>query len=225
MSFSYQNLSVVRRRCRRCYTYRWRKLFTFSSSSTEPLGQFQPNLAKSILGWWRNEEPRPFSRGNNYKIAKIHWRNLIFFSGIAGTISTKLSTMHPWVKGIQEHSNEGPSPFPRVDNYEIAKIYRRYIKKISFSRTTDPISTKLGTKHPWVKESHVCSNEDLRAFPRGNKFEVVKLYWRNFKIFSRTTWSILANFGTKHPWVKGIQVYSNEETFYSHKVDNGIFFS
>ena len=28
------------------------KLFTFSSSSPEPLGQFQPNLAQSILGWW-----------------------------------------------------------------------------------------------------------------------------------------------------------------------------
>ena len=47
VSFSNQNLSVVRRRhCRR----RWRKLFTFLSSSPEPLGQFQPNLAQSILG-------------------------------------------------------------------------------------------------------------------------------------------------------------------------------
>ena len=47
LSFSDQNLSVVRRRrcCRRC-----RKLFTFSSSSPEPLGQFQPNLAQGILG-------------------------------------------------------------------------------------------------------------------------------------------------------------------------------
>ena len=42
VSFSDQNLSVVRR-CRR-------KLFTFSSSP-EPLGQFQPNLAQNILGW------------------------------------------------------------------------------------------------------------------------------------------------------------------------------
>mgnify|MGYP003688910747 CR=1 FL=1 len=51
VSFSYQNLSVVRyrfrRRCRRCCC---RKLFTFSSFSPEPLGQFQPNLAQSILG-------------------------------------------------------------------------------------------------------------------------------------------------------------------------------
>ena len=49
VSFSDQNLSVVRHcRCCRC---RCRKLFTFSSSSPEPLGQFQPNLAQSILGW------------------------------------------------------------------------------------------------------------------------------------------------------------------------------
>ena len=40
VSFSDQNLSVVRRRCC-CRCRRYRKLFTFSSSSPEPLGQFQ----------------------------------------------------------------------------------------------------------------------------------------------------------------------------------------
>ena len=46
MSCSDQNLSVVRRRHRCC-----RKLFTFSSSATDRLEQFQPNLAQSILEW------------------------------------------------------------------------------------------------------------------------------------------------------------------------------
>ena len=41
VNFSDQNLSVFRRR--------YRKFFTFSSSP-EPLGQFQSNLAQSILG-------------------------------------------------------------------------------------------------------------------------------------------------------------------------------
>ena len=41
VNFSDQNLPIVRR-CR--------KLFTFLSSSPEALGQFQPNLAQSILG-------------------------------------------------------------------------------------------------------------------------------------------------------------------------------
>ena len=54
------------------------KLFTFSSSSSEPLGQFQPNLAQASLGEgdsslfkWR---ALPFQRGDNYEIAKIPWR-------------------------------------------------------------------------------------------------------------------------------------------------------
>ena len=70
VSFSDQNLSVD---C--CCGHR--KLFTFSSSSQEPLGQFQPNLAQIIL-WVKgiqlcsNEGSCPFPRGNNYKIAKIH---------------------------------------------------------------------------------------------------------------------------------------------------------
>ena len=46
VSFSYQNLSIIRRRWRR---WRCHKFFTFSFSSPEPLGQFQPNLAQSIL--------------------------------------------------------------------------------------------------------------------------------------------------------------------------------
>ena len=44
VSFSDHNLSVVLRRCRR------RKLFTFSSSSPEPLDQFQRNFVQSIFG-------------------------------------------------------------------------------------------------------------------------------------------------------------------------------
>ena len=55
LSFSDQNFSVVRRRCRccrcsccRCRRRRCRKLF--NNTSPEPLGQFQTNLAKRILG-------------------------------------------------------------------------------------------------------------------------------------------------------------------------------
>ena len=72
VSFSDQNLSVVRRRCCRC-----RKLFTFSSSSQEPLGQFQPNLAQSILGWRefkfvQMKGPALFQGEIITQIAKIH---------------------------------------------------------------------------------------------------------------------------------------------------------
>ena len=61
-------------------------------------------------------------------------------------ISTRLGTKHPWVKGIQFYSGEGPSPISKGDNSDIVKIHRRLLK--FFSRTTGPKSTKLATKHP-----------------------------------------------------------------------------
>ena len=83
----------------------------------------------------------------------------IFFLRTTGPISIKLGTKHPWVQGIKVCSNEGPCPFPRGDNYEIVKIHWRNLK-IVFSRTTGPISTRIGTMHTWVKSIPVCSNED-----------------------------------------------------------------
>ena len=69
----------------------------------------------------------------------------IIFSRTTGPISSKHSTKHSWVMGIQVCSNEGPRPFPRGDNYELAKIHWRNFK-IFISRTTGPISTKLRKK-------------------------------------------------------------------------------
>ena len=77
--------------------------------------------------------------------------------------------------GIQICSNEGPCTFPRADNYQIAKIHERTLKIFSL-RTTGPISTKLGTKHPWVKGTQVCSNEGPGPIPRGNNKEIAKIH-------------------------------------------------
>ena len=132
-----------------CYGY---ELFTFPSSSNEPLRLFQPNLVQSFLGWREfkfcsQEGPWFFPRGDNNKRVKTYWQILkIFFSRTTLPISTKLGTKYSWVKGIQVYSNEGPRPFPRGDNYEIVKIHWRNLK-IFFSRTTEPISTKLGTNY------------------------------------------------------------------------------
>ena len=75
--------------------------------SPEPLHQFQPNLAQSIwvkgIQVFRNEEPRPFPRGNDIENLKI------FLSRTTGSFSTKIGTMHPLVKGIQVCSNEAPT--------------------------------------------------------------------------------------------------------------------
>ena len=98
-------------------------------------------------------------------------------------ISTKLGTKHPLVKGIRICLNEGTRPFPRGDNCEIVRMHCWNLK-IFFSRTTQVISTKLGTKHPWVKGIQVCSNEGPRPSPRGDTYEIVKIHGRNLKIIS-----------------------------------------
>ena len=70
------------------------------------------------------EGPRPLPRGDNKEITKIHWWTLkIVFSRITGPILSKLCTKHSWVMGIQICSYEGPRPFPRGYNKEIAKIH------------------------------------------------------------------------------------------------------
>ena len=86
--------------------------------------------------------------------------------------------MYPWIKGIQISSNEEPHPFQRADNYEIAKIHWRN-KKIVFSRTTEPISNKLGTKHSWMKGVQVCSNEEpINSHKVNNVFVIPSLNQR-----------------------------------------------
>ena len=50
------------------------------------------------------------------------------------------------------------------------------------------------------------------VFQKGDNYKITKIHWQNLKIFfSRTTEPILTNLGTKHPWVRGIQVSSNEK--------------
>ena len=91
-------------------------------------------------------------------------------------------------------------PFPRGDNYKRVLIHWRIIK-IFFSRSTEPISTKLGTNHHWVTEIQVF----LKKGPRPYNYEKAIIHWRNSNIFfSRTTGPISTKHGTMHPWVKGI---------------------
>ena len=86
-----------------------------------------------------------------------------FFSRTAGPNSTKLGTHHPWVKGLQVCSNEGPGPLQRGDNHENAKIGWSHLK-IFFSRTTGPGKLKFIWKLPDIVEIQVCSNHDPRGY-------------------------------------------------------------
>ena len=146
----------------------WWNLKIFFSRTTGPI---QLNFAQSCTKhpWmvgissflkWR---ATPFSKGRymllrNSKNTFNWWILKIFFSRNSPLISLLLGQKHPWVVLIQVCSNEGPRPFPKGDNYKIVKILWQNLDKFP-SRITGPISTKLRTKHPWVKGIQVCSNK------------------------------------------------------------------
>jgi hypothetical protein len=79
------------------------------------------------------------------------------------------------VKGIQVRSNEGPGPLQRGDNHKKVKIGWGHLK-IFFSRSTEPILTKLGKNHPWIKEIQVSSNEGDSPSPRRDDSKRVKIH-------------------------------------------------
>ena len=54
----------------------------------------------------------------------------------------------------------------------------------NFQKIIFQISTKLGTKHPWVKGIQVCSVERFRPFPRGNDHELMKIHGQIWKSYS-----------------------------------------
>ena len=63
----------------------------FSSSSPEPLGQFNQTWHKAFLGVWKVPlGPRLLSRGDNNEMVEIHWRNLKIFSKADAPIQLNL---------------------------------------------------------------------------------------------------------------------------------------
>ena len=88
----------------------------------------------------------------------------------------------------------------------IVKISYQHLE-IFFPRTTGPISTKLGTKHPWAKGVQVYTNEVPHLFRRGNNRENTLLTFKF--ILPRSRDLILTSLGTKHPLVLEIQVCPN----------------
>ena len=99
----------------------WQLLKIFSSRTTGPILTKLGTKYPWVKGFQvcLNEGPHPSPRGDNNEIAKIHWQNSkIFYSRTTWTFSTKLVTMHPWVKGIQVCLNKRPNPLPRGDYYK-----------------------------------------------------------------------------------------------------------
>jgi hypothetical protein len=61
------------------------------------------------------------------------------------------------------------------------------LKKLFFSRTSRPISIKLGRNRPWVKGILNCSNKGPGPLQRGDNDKNAKMGWNHLEIFSRTT--------------------------------------
>ena len=96
---------------------------------------------------------------------------------------------------------KGPTPF---QGEIISKLWK-YIDKLKkkfFSRTTWPISTKLGTMYPWVMRTLVCWNEGPHLFSRGDNYEIAKIQWKNWKVFFSRTARPISNW-YKAPLGKG----------------------
>jgi hypothetical protein len=56
------------------------------------------------------------------------------------------------------------------------------LKKIFFSRTSRPITIKLGINHPWVKGILKCSNKGPGPLQRGDNHKNAKMGWvKSFK--------------------------------------------
>jgi hypothetical protein len=62
-----------------------------------------------------------------------------------------------------------------------------YIEKKILSRTSWPISSKLGINHSWVKGILYCSNEGPGPLQRGDNHKNAKMGRGHLKIFFRTT--------------------------------------
>ena len=88
-----------------------------------------------------------------------------FFSRTTCPILTRLGTNHPWGKGILNCLNEGDCPSPRGDNHRRVKLHWTFLK-IFFSRTSKPISIKLGIIHPSVNGILNCSNKGPGSLQR-----------------------------------------------------------
>jgi hypothetical protein len=78
------------------------------------------------------------------------------------------------MKGIQVCSNKGPDPLQRGDNHKNVKMGWGHLK--IFSRTTEPILTRLSTDHLWGKRIKVYSNEGGSPSPRGDNSKRVKIH-------------------------------------------------
>jgi hypothetical protein len=89
------------------------------------------------------------------------------------------------MKEISVYSNKRPGPFRRADNHKNVIMGCDHLK-ISFSRTTGPIVTRLGTNHPWRERIQMSLKEGDSPSLRGYNSERVKIHKKISKSFPET---------------------------------------
>ena len=80
----------------------------------------------------------------------------IFFSETAWPIKAKFDVEPPWVGGTEVCLRH----LGHMTKMAATPIYGKNHSKIFFSRTSGPISTKVGMKHWGLQPIIVCSNDD-----------------------------------------------------------------
>jgi hypothetical protein len=73
-----------------------------------------------------------------------------------------------------------------------------------------------------MKEIQVCSNKRPGPLQRGDNHKNAKMGWGHLRIFFRIIGPFLTRLGTDYPWVKGIQICSNEGDGPFPREDNSI---
>ena len=94
--------------------------------------------------------PHPFKRGDNSKIAKIHWQHeKIFFCRDTGLIPSKLKTKHACVKGDLSLFKLRARPFQRGDKSKILKVGAYQWLDSSIVRQLDSLTFLHNIEKKW----------------------------------------------------------------------------
>ena len=96
------------------------------------------------------------------------------------------------------------NPMSTVGSPSVHKLFTNFL---FFSRTTGPISTKLGTKHSEWRTFNFLQMDSHTFFHGEIIAKITNIHCQYLKIFfSRTTWAISTKLSSKHSWVNGIHV-------------------
>ena len=130
---------------------------------------------------------KPWERYIQYIFIFCFWNDVCSEKFLFKTTKSYIESLRSWFVCsfalILGHLSKRLS-FSDHKSNTVVRRRRRCRQLFFFSRTTGSILTKLDKNHPWVKGIHVCSNEGLRRFPRGDN-KITKIHNWNLRNFLR----------------------------------------